>query len=141
MEVEFGTPVYDECIGLRNEILRVPLGLTFSEKDMLAERREFHFGLYNSHLELIACASFRFISNKIVKMRQVAVQKSFQRRGIGSILVRKLEKWALARGFNEIELHARDVALKFYKKLDYSIEGDEFFEVGIPHRRMIKRLI
>ena len=140
IEVEFGTPAYDECIGLRNEILREPLGLSFSVNDMLAERREFHFGLYDMNLHLIACATFRFIDENILKMRQVAVKVLHQRRGIGSILVRELEKWALARGFNEIELNARDVALKFYNRLDYTIEGDEFFEVGIPHRRMVKVL-
>jgi predicted GNAT family N-acyltransferase len=40
-----------------------------------------------------------------------------------------------------IELHARANAVNFYAKYAYRIVGDEFEEVGIPHFKMIKRLM
>lgn len=38
-------------------------------------------------------------------------------------------------------LHARDSALDFYLSLGYSIVGDPFEEVGIPHHRMEKSFV
>jgi predicted GNAT family N-acyltransferase len=140
IELDFATPAYDECLELRNQVLRIPLGLSFSVSDMLDESDEFHFGLYNTRMGLLACASFRKISDSVLKMRQVVVHPAMQRTGIGSMLVNKLEIWAGHNGYKKIELHARDIAVKFYKKLDYKIVGKPFEEVGIPHRKMQKTI-
>jgi predicted GNAT family N-acyltransferase len=43
-------------------------------------------------------------------------------------------------GYHRIELHARDTAVPFYKKMNYSISGSVFKEVGIDHFFMSKEL-
>jgi predicted GNAT family N-acyltransferase len=43
-----------------------------------------------------------------------------------------------SRRFSKIILNARKVALPFYLKSGYVIQGDEFEEVGIPHFKMSK---
>ena len=37
-------------------------------------------------------------------------------------------------------MHARDPVMEFYKKSGYEIVGDQFFEVGMGHHRMEKKL-
>ena len=50
------------------------------------------------------------------------------------------EQEARATGIKKIEFHARKTAVKFYQKLGYHLEGEEFLEVGIPHFKMEKNL-
>ena len=73
-------------------------------------------------------------------MRQFAVHPSFQKLGIGKMMVGFYEEEAKKRGISHIEFHARKTAVLFYQKLGYSIISDEFLEVGIPHYKMKKEL-
>ena len=75
-----------------------------------------------------------------ITMRQVAEKEAFRGRGIGQALVQYAETIARERGFRCMKLHARKAAVKFYLKMAYTIEGDEFEEVGIPHNHMSKHL-
>ncbi len=70
----------------------------------------------------------------------MAVSNDYQGQDIGRQLIRKTEATLQQKGFKAIELNARKVALGFYKKLGYLIEGDYFLENGIEHIKMMKRL-
>jgi predicted GNAT family N-acyltransferase len=74
-------------------------------------------------------------------MRQVAVNDKSQRSGIGSRLVAYSEEYAREHGYETMELNARQTAVPFYLRLGYEITGDPFTEVGLPHRKMQKRLV
>lgn len=134
----FGSPIYDESITLRNDMLRKPLGLEFLAEDLSLEYNDIHFGAFNSSMELLACLVFVRLSSNVVKMRQVAVQKQLQRKGIGKALVSASEIYCKEKGYKKIELNARDIAVPFYLILDYKKIGDTFTEVGIPHFKMYK---
>ncbi|MBS1689681.1 MAG: GNAT family N-acetyltransferase, partial [Bacteroidetes bacterium] len=60
--------------------------------------------------------------------------------GVGTKVVKAAEAAALKYGFNKMDMHARMVAVNFYKKLGYSVVSDTFTEVGIPHVVMEKSL-
>lgn len=79
-------------------------------------------------------------SKKVMKMRQVAVDSDVQNKGVGRALVEKSEQLARSKGYEVMELNARDVAVPFYKKLNYETVGDMFEEVSIPHFKMKKVL-
>lgn len=137
MEIEFMTPLYDLSISLRDKILRKPLGLEFKAEDLAEEYKDFHLGiLYRG--DLLACLVLSPRANGDIKMRQVAVDEHYQSKGIGSILVRESEKFCQQNGFLRIVLNARDTAVKFYKRMDYVVEGEPFQEVGIKHLKMHK---
>lgn len=55
-------------------------------------------------------------------------------------MVAKFESEVQMRGVNRVVLHARENAIEFYTKLGYSVVGEWFQEVGIPHKKMIKSL-
>ncbi len=140
IEIQFGTPAYDESIQLRTDILRIPLGLEFFVEDLEKEYNQFHLGCYNKNSELVGCLVLNPLSEGVLKMRQVAVSQNIQKKGIGSLLVHASEDFAKKRGFTEMVLNARETAVPFYEKLNYTKIGERFEEVNIPHFKMKKDL-
>ena len=136
--IEFGTPEYDDTVALRTEVLRKPLNLEFFPEDLALEYDQFHFGLYDDHHNLLGCLILKEAGAETIKMRQVAVSEKMQRKGIGKKMVQESEFWASQKGYKVIELSAREGAVEFYKSMDYTVEGDRFVEVGIPHFHMKK---
>lgn len=130
---------YQEAVKMREEVLRKPLGLKWSEHDFDAEDTSFHLGAFLGN-KLIGTLILRPRGKNKVQMRQVAIAPEYQSQGIGSILVRFAEDFAVMNGFSTMTAHARESALQFYLKLDYQVVGEKFTEVGIPHYEIIKKL-
>ena len=53
-EIQWQSELYDQEIELRLELLRAPLGLTFSAEQLQAESGELHFGILDQG-RLVAC--------------------------------------------------------------------------------------
>jgi predicted GNAT family N-acyltransferase len=138
---DYGTPEYDESVALRYDVLRKPLNLLFKSEDLASEFDSIHLGVYNAQLMLLGSLILKPLSEDELKMRQVAVASSWQNKGVGSRLVIEAEKLAINQGYRIISCHARKTAVPFYLRLHYEIVGEEFQEVGIPHFKMIKKLI
>jgi predicted GNAT family N-acyltransferase len=142
MQVEFGTPEYDDTVRLRYEVLRQPLGLNFEPAQLAEEHSDYHLAAYDVHWHLVGCLILTPLPDapQTLKMRQVAVAPNTQRTGVGRALVRYSETFALDRGYTDFVLNARDTAIPFYLNMDYQSIGEPFEEVGIPHRKMVKKL-
>lgn len=139
LELNFATPEYDEAVRLRYDVLRQPLGLEFDADTLAKEHSDTHLGLYTPELELLAYALLR-PEDQTAWMKQVVVRADLQGQGLGRLLVEGFERKAQMAGFTDIKLHARDTAVPFYQKLGYSVYGEPFTEVGIPHQAMHKAL-
>ena len=139
-EIEFGSPLYAQTIELREELLRIPLGLQFSPEELMVEMDQMHIACYNSMDELLGCLVLIDLGNHTVKMRQVAVNQKIQSNGIGTFLVKETEQICKKKGYNHIVLNARETAVNFYEKMKYSVISDRFEEVSIPHFKMEKYL-
>jgi ribosomal protein S18 acetylase RimI-like enzyme len=137
-QIEFASPEYDEAIGLRYEILRKPLGLTYTVEQLSEEWDDFHLVAYDADYEMVGYLNFRILDEKNLRMRQVAIAERAQNHGIGSSLVHFSEQFAKNKGYEKIILHARETAIPFYLKNKYRIFGEPFTEVGIAHRKMEK---
>ncbi|WP_235298388.1 GNAT family N-acetyltransferase [Portibacter marinus] len=138
---EFATPLYALSVALRDQILRAPLGIVFEEEELSEEYAHIHLGGFTEEGRLCACMVLVPLSDKVVKMRQVAVVEDLQSQGLGSKMVQYAENYLTHLGYDIIELNARDNVVEFYKKLGYKVVGDQFVEVGIPHFKMKKNLI
>ena len=138
-EIQWQSELYDQEVALRLELLRVPLGLTFSDEELQAESAELHFGMLDQS-RLVACAVIVPLSDALAKLRQMAVATEHQNQGVGANLIRNIESALQDRQFEVIELHARDNAANFYEKLGYSKQGTQFIEVSIPHWKMTKSI-
>lgn len=71
---------------------------------------------------------------------RMAVRKSARGQGIGAQVLRALLDEAKRQGYVELVLHAQTHAVDFYAKYGFKIEGEEFLEAGIAHRRMTMTL-
>ncbi|SBV94860.1 GNAT family N-acetyltransferase [uncultured Dysgonomonas sp.] len=139
--IKYESADYREMLTLRTKILREPLGLIFTEGDILKDRDDILLGLVLSETQkMVACCILTRIDDKVVKMRQMAVDTDVQKSGLGTSMLSFAEYVAEREGFEKIVLHARKVAVDFYRKYDYKIIGDEFTEVGIPHFEMEKQI-
>ncbi|MHB1117000.1 GNAT family N-acetyltransferase [Sideroxydans sp.] len=124
---------------MRNEVLRLPLGLNLYREDLQQEKEQLHFGLFDHDTELIACVIAVLQGSGKAKLRQMAVRTGYEGQGIGRRLLLSLEELLVARGATQLSLHARISAGGFYEKLGYVYSGVPFVEVGIPHIRMEKQ--
>jgi len=139
IEIPYNSRLYKKVIKLREKVLRIPLGLKFSEKDLETDKHEMIFAMIIDE-KPIACLQARNIDNHTAKLRQMAVHPDFQGLGLGKHLIRQTEKVLKTKNIQIIELNARKTALEFYQKSGYNVCSDEFIEVGIPHYKMIKKI-
>ncbi len=137
-EIAFGSPEYRLECRLREEVLRRPLELPLSEEDLAGEEDQLHFGLFEAGGDLVACVVAVPLSPIDARIRQMAVSPPHRRKGLGERMMGELERNLKARGFRNLVLEARTSAVGFYEKLGYTIDGDEFVHVTIPHLRMVK---
>lgn len=83
----------------------------------------------------------RLILNQPVpRIGRMAVVKSWRSVGVGSKILEKLCGVAKERGFEKVMLHSQTHASPYYFKHGFLSRGTEFFEAGIPHQEMQKRI-
>lgn len=138
--IEHGSAQYKDMVALRMEILRKPLGLKFSEEELEKEKKDLLIGAFEDE-KLLACCILTPLSSNSYKLRQMAVSQKMQRLGIGGLMLQFAEKLARDANYSTMILNARKSAIGFYEKMGYSIHGEEFIEVGIPHVEMRKKLL
>jgi predicted GNAT family N-acyltransferase len=74
------------------------------------------------------------------KFERVAVGERWRGLGIGVALMHELEVQAAAAGLHDAVLNAQASVVDFYAKLGWSTVGPVFWEAGIPHQKMAKKL-
>ncbi len=136
--VPYGSLEHEQAILLRRRVLRWPLDRDFTDEELAAETDQFHLvGIEDG--EVVACALLQRVGDS-AKMRQVAVSPELQGQGVGRKLVAAFEELTRERGLAEVILNARQTAVPFYERLGYAVVEEPFDEVGIPHRKMRKRV-
>jgi GNAT superfamily N-acetyltransferase len=138
--IDYGSPEYQQMVQLRNDILRKPLGLAFQNDELQKESEDILIGAFEDD-KMLGCCMLIETEPGTVRLRQMAVLKNLQGKGIGRALMQFAENIARDRGYRKITMHARKTATGFYEKLGYIISGGEFMEVTLPHVVMEKRLI
>src|SRR5215213_8462712 len=98
------TPEYAEALALRDEVLRKPLGMQFTEKELAKDKEDVHFGLFIDG-QIAACLILSNAGDKRMKMRQVAVKADHQGKGYGKQLSDVAEEYAARKGFKTIFCH------------------------------------
>jgi predicted GNAT family N-acyltransferase len=137
--IDHGTREYQQMVHLRSEMLRKPLGLSFTEEELEKEKDDILMGAFEDD-RLLGCCLLTPMDAGTIRLRQMAVPNSMQGKGVGRALMIFAENIARDLGYRKLCMHARKTAVGFYQKLGYSISGDEFMEVTIPHYIMEKAL-
>jgi GNAT superfamily N-acetyltransferase len=137
--IDHGSLQHQKMVELRFQMLRKPLGLSYSKEEIEAEKNDILIGFFDDG-KIEGCCILTKADGKTVKLRQMAVLSGLQGKGIGRVLMTYAENVARDHGYRKLNMHARKTALGFYEKLGYSVSGPEFQEVTIPHFEMEKDL-
>ena len=117
-EILYDTFEYKKSVLLRDKILREPLGLYYTDEYLEQDKNQIILAGYEEKV-IQAVLHLQIVNTSIIKMRQVAVKKNRQGKGVGTELVKFSENIARDRDFKRIELNARDTSIPFYEKLGY----------------------
>ena len=137
--IQTGTPAYDEMISLRMKMLLGPIAIPRSYINPQKEASDLLLGVYEQD-KLIGCCILTPLDTQTVQLRQMAVDTTVQKTGVGRVVLFFAESVAKEKEYKTMVMNARDSVLPFYQKCGYSIAGNQFYEVGIPHHKMHKIL-
>ena len=137
--IDHGSTEYQQMVKLRDDILRKPLGLGFTQEELEKEKSNIHIVAYEDE-RMLGCCMLVEEEPQTVRLRQMAVMNDLQGKGVGKALMQFAENIARDRGYRRITMHARKNALGFYEKMGYKTTGSEFHEITIPHYVMEKEL-
>ncbi|MFO0321406.1 MAG: GNAT family N-acetyltransferase [Bacteroidota bacterium] len=140
VEISNSEDTLSEIIELRYSILRKPWHKNRETvSDDLENESVNAYIKYNN--QMIACGRLQNNGNGIGQIRFMAISKNYQRKGLGKILVRKLEEEAHKLKLKVIHLQARETAVEFYKAQGYTIKEKSFLLWDIiQHYLMIKEI-
>jgi predicted GNAT family N-acyltransferase len=138
-QIDHGSREYQQMIQLRSQILRQPLGLSFSPEELEKEKNDILIAAFDDD-DMLGCCMLCPVDNNTLRLRQMAVNNNLQGKGIGASIMSFAENIARDKGYKNMMMHARDTAIGFYEKFGYKVMGDEFIEVNVPHHVMVKPL-
>jgi len=137
--IDYGTHEYRQMVKLRDDLLRKPLGLTFSKEELEAEKENMLIAAFEDD-DILGCCMLVEKDAETTRLRQMAVLNNLQGKGVGSAILQFAENLARDRGYKKIIMHARKNTAEFFEKCGYKVSGTEFIELTIPHYQMIKEL-
>lgn len=138
--IEYGSNDYKEMVKLREDVLRKPLGLSFTAEALAVDRQDTLLVLLEEE-QLVACCILTEDHPEMIRLRQMAVRNDIQSKGLGRSLITFAEQVSMEKGYHTLYMHARAVARGFYEKLGYVVTSQEYLEVSIPHYTMKKQLL
>ena len=89
---------------------------------------------------VIGTARIRFLVTGQAKLERMAVLKHFRRRGIGRDIISFLIAELRNRQMRQVLLHAQYSAVAFYRSCGFEESGLPFWEAGIKHIKMQRRI-
>jgi predicted GNAT family N-acyltransferase len=137
--ITYGSPEYLSMCDLRDDVLRKPIGLQLTEAETLRDKNDILLVCIENG-EVIACCILTKINSDTVRLRQMAVVLKKKKKGLGKEILRFAEETARHNQYSVICMNARKTAVGFYEKSGYTVIGEEFIEVGIPHFEMLKKI-
>jgi N-acetylglutamate synthase-like GNAT family acetyltransferase len=126
---------------LRYDVLRAPWGQAKGSEETADEAQHQHFAFFNDANQIIGVGRLDQTAPHAGQIRFMAVAANQQGKGIGKMIMNEIEAVCKAKGFLQIILHAREVALPFYQKLGYQLVEPSHLLFGeIQHYLMQKTL-
>ncbi len=137
--IDYGTHEYRQMVKLRDDLLRKPLGLSFSKEELESEKENMLIAAFDDD-DILGCCMLVEKDPETARLRQMVVLNNLQGKGVGTAILQFAENLARDRGYKKIMMHARKNTSDFFEKSGYKITGNEFIELTIPHFVMTKEL-
>lgn len=136
----------DDLLNLRSKILRNNLDPNLCRFPGDKEKNSFHIGAFNGNTLIGGVSVMKNECKKkelpnCFQLRGLFVDKEFQHNGIGKTIVNFVENRLRDSGVNYLWMNARESAVLFYLKLNYSNSKISYVinEIGL-HYLMFKKL-
>lgn len=130
----------NRIIELRYEILRKPWN-----KPIETATDELEQSSINAYIEendrVISCGRLQNNGNEVGQIRYMAVDKNYQGKGFGKVILQKLEEEGKKIGLKKIELQARENAVRFYEANGYTIKEKSFVLWDIIQHYLMEKII
>jgi len=137
-ELKIGSKHYKEALELRYELFfqkhDLPKNILFDEHENASR----HIAII-CNASLIAYGRLTNLSEGTYQLSQIVVKPQEQRKGYGTIILKKLVEFAENNGGEKVILNARTTATELYKKQGFKNTGEEFLSksTGVPHVQML----
>ena len=132
---------FEKYYHLRWEILRKPWGWERGSEVTDDEDKCVHAMICDENKNVLAVCRLQMNSDDTAQIRFMGVKDDMQGKGLGKKIIHYLENKAREKRAKKIILQARENALDFYKKMDYSvIEKSHLLWGAIQHYLMEKKL-
>lgn len=133
---------FEKYYQLRYEVLRKPWNQPLGSEKDITDSDSFHLmAIDKNHNCIGTCRMSASPEIGTAQLRFMAIDPSWQGKGVGKKLIELSEKWALCYGFEKIMLQARDTAVPFYKSSGFKIKEKTFLMWNeIQHFEMLKGL-
>lgn len=115
----------DDIINLRYDILRKPWNQPKQTSTDGMEDKAIN-AFIEDNGKVLACGRLQNNGGGIGQIRYMAVDDNYQGKGLGKLIVAKLEEEAERIGLTTIELQARENAVEFYKSQGYMVKETSF---------------
>ena len=129
----------EEAVAIRRRVFIGEQGVPEADELDGHDAERSHFLARDEHGRAVGCACLRPYGAQH-KVERVAVLPELRGSGLGRALMDAVEAQARAMGTRDLVLHAQAAVVEFYEKLGWASSGPRFFEAGIEHQRMGKRL-
>lgn len=117
--------IINQIIDLRYDVLRKPWNKPKSTVTDELEHTAIQVYIETDN-KVIACGRIQNNGNGIGQIRYMAVHPNYQGKGLGKLVVAKMEEEALKLGLHTIELQGRENAVEFYKSQGYAVKETSF---------------
>jgi predicted GNAT family N-acyltransferase len=88
----------------------------------------------------VGTTRIRYLDSQTAKIERLAILSTARGMGIGKQLMEKALDLAARKEIEEVVIHSQDYVKGLYQKLGFEQVGERFYEAGIPHVEMIKKL-
>jgi N-acetylglutamate synthase-like GNAT family acetyltransferase len=124
---------------LRWKILRAPHNQPKITEEDDADTKDYPIMVCEVDGLPIGVGRAHFITEDEVQIRSISVEPEWEGKGIGTVVLKELEKIVTEKGAKRIIIHARNSAIEFYKKNGYKVVEPSYTLFGeIKHTLMEK---
>ncbi len=93
-----------------------------------------HYGVFIDNE--IVCVASLYQKNNCIRLRKFATSLSYQRQGIGSVLLQHMIEQVRAANHECFWCDARETAISFYQHFGLKVEGEIFYKENVPYYKM-----
>lgn len=134
------------CRAVRESVfvaeLSVPAAIEFDKHDANPSATVVHYlaAERDDGTDALATCRLRALPGGARKLERFCVAKHARGGGVGSALARFVEEDVALSARGPLHCHAKEGSHLFYERLGWVTEGAPFFESGVMHVAMVKRL-